>query len=608
MKRVWILLAFLLLPLFLLYSLSSFWARAQDNLELRVREPSPPLDLPAFTADQIIVKFKPDAPLPAIEELKKEHGAKEIYTSRFGAFLVLSLPEGSSVSEKAEIFTRNPLVEYAHPNFFVQASFVPNDTFYSYQWHFDDDHTNNPGGATTNPYGGANGGGIRMEQAWDISAGNASVKVAVLDTGVAYENFSDPNPAGCYDLFGNIKPCRPRIDTYYQASDLAGTSFTIIAGSDLVNSDSHPNDDEGHGTHVTGTVAQTTNNGHGVAGIAFSTTIMPIKVLDANGKGLLSGVADGVYLATNSGAKVISMSLGTSADATALRDAVNYAQTQGVTVVAACGNSNVANCDYPGRYSSTIGVGATRYDETRSYYSSYGDGLDLVAPGGDVYVDQNGDGYGDGVLQQTFGANTADFGYWFYQGTSMATPHVAAVSALILALQPSYSPAQVKNTLLATTEAKSPASEYGAGLLDAYAALTSVAPAVSINLTTDGTTPFGILPLGATQDTTASGINDVQTVQVTTGPANLSVKSTTFSDGTNVWTLGPTSGVNQVKWDFSKDGVSWTTFTSADSLFTLDTNIAQGASRNLYLRLAMPTDSSSNLEHAATVTIVATAP
>lgn len=132
--------------------------------------------------------------------------------------------------------------------------------------------------------------------------------------------------------------------------------------------------------------------------------------------------------------------------------------------------------------------------------------------------------------------------------------------------------------------------------------------AVAVSITTDGATPFGILALGAAKDTTSTGTNDVQTVQVTTGPAILSIKSTTFSDGTNTWTLGAGNGTNQVKWEFSKDTFAWTTFTTANTLFTLDNNVAQGTSRNLYLRLTMPTSTSSNNQHSATATIVATAP
>ena len=134
------------------------------------------------------------------------------------------------------------------------------------------------------------------------------------------------------------------------------------------------------------------------------------------------------------------------------------------------------------------------------------------------------------------------------------------------------------------------------------------AAAVAITLTTDGTTPFGIVALGATKDTTPTGTNDVQTVQVTTGPANLSVRSTAFSAGADIWALGATSGANQVKWEFSKDTTTWATFTTANTPFTFDNNVAQGTSRNLYLRLTMPSSTTSINQHSAVATIVATAP
>jgi len=127
---------------------------------------------------------------------------------------------------------------------------------------------------------------------------------------------------------------------------------------------------------------------------------------------------------------------------------------------------------------------------------------------------------------------------------------------------------------------------------------------VSITLTSDGSVDFGIVSLGNTVD---SG-GDIQTVQVTTGPANLDIKSTVFADNGNTWSLGPTNGANQVKWEFSQSGASWATFSSANTLFPFDTNVAQNDSRNLRLRLTMPTLSSSAGEHSATVTIVATTP
>ena len=281
---------------------------------------------------------------------------------------------------------------------------------------------------------------------------------------------------------------------YVRAPDLAGTSFwnnadevagdgldndgngfvDDLGGWDFINSDAHPNDDNAHGTHVTGTIAQTMNNGFGVAGVAFGTTVMPVKVLNAAGSGTSEGVAEGILYAVENGADVISLSLGGPA-AAVLESAVAYAYAHGVTVVAASGNNNAGSVSYPAAYDAyVIAVGATQYNEARAPYSNYGSSLDLVAPGGNTAVDQNGDGYADGVLQNTFGDTPVDWAYWFYQGTSMATPHVSGVAALLLVLDSTLTPDQVRYSLEYTAEDKGVLGRddvYGWGLIDAEAAL-----------------------------------------------------------------------------------------------------------------------------------------
>lgn len=289
---------------------------------------------------------------------------------------------------------------------------------------------------------------IDTSSVWDQSNGNG-VTVAVIDTGVAYENYG----------------------SYRQAPDLTETSFR--AGWDFVNGDSHPNDDHGHGTHVAGTIAQSTNNGTGVAGIAHGASIMPIKVLDSDGSGTDPGIADGIVWAVDHGAEVINLSLGGPDPSSVLESAVDYAHAHGVTVVAASGNDD-SDVGYPAAFENCIAVGAVRYDETRSYYSNYGPALDVVAPGGDTSEDQNNDGYADGVLQQTFDPNTGDytdFGYWFFQGTSMAAPHVSGVAALLIAQGSATAPDEVRAALESMAKDKGPAGwdeMYGHGLIRAF--------------------------------------------------------------------------------------------------------------------------------------------
>jgi uncharacterized repeat protein (TIGR02543 family) len=285
------------------------------------------------------------------------------------------------------------------------------------------------------------------------------------------------------------------------APDLTGTTF--VAGYDFINSDTHPNDDNSHGTHVTGTIAQTTNNGIGVAGVAFNTAIMPVKVLNKRGKGTDVALADGIVWAADHGADVISMSLGFDpslepSDLPTLTAAVEYAWGLGVVLVASSGNEGEAVVSLPAAYPEVIAVGAVQSGGERASYSQYGEALDFVAPGGDG-VDRDGDGYEDGVLQQTFNPTSklpSDFGYWFLSGTSMAAPHVSGVAALLIANgnadadgDGETSPDEIRTVLQATATdlgASGRDDLYGWGLIDASAALQSVQYSLTVNTVGSG--------------------------------------------------------------------------------------------------------------------------
>jgi serine protease len=378
-----------------------------------------------FVPDEVVVKYKNDS----------------------APFRVLKVPNGQVAAHVRALSARED-IEYVEPNYIAHALWAPNDIYYKLQWHLD-----NPA------YGG-----VEAEDAWQLigapdglpGPGQGAI-VAVVDTGIAYEDFSTGTKR------------------YYKAPDLAATCF--VPGYDYIENDNHPNDDNAHGTHVAGTIAQSTNNEIGVAGLAFKTCLMPVKVLAQNGSGSYTAVANGIRFAADHGADVINLSLGGPAS-TVLRDAVKYAYDAGVTVVAASGNESRRVVSYPAAYDSyVIAVGATRYNETRASYSNYGTSLDLVAPGGDLTRDDNHDGYRDGVLQQTFNPNTRDtsaFGYWFFNGTSMAAPHVAAVAALVIANRNATTPADVRTALQSTADdlgKRGRDDQFGYGIVNAVKAL-----------------------------------------------------------------------------------------------------------------------------------------
>jgi serine protease len=288
-------------------------------------------------------------------------------------------------------------------NFIAEAFATVDDPLYpGYQWHLP---------------------AIQSEAAWDLTPG-AGVIVAVNDSGL--------NPLGI-DGINCVEP-----------------------GYDFVNMDSDPFDGDGHGTHVSGTVAQASNNGVGVAGMAHGACVMPVKVLNDTGSGSFADIAEGIFFAVDNGASVINMSLGIAARYRVYNDpivdpALDYAYDNGVTVVCASGNDGSRrNVGYPASYVTTIAVGATDYANEVTSYSNKGTGLDIVAPGGDLGADLNGDGYGDGVLQETDLNDGEGFKYYFFDGTSMASPHVAAVAAMLYAYGTATTPDEVYEALTQT--------------------------------------------------------------------------------------------------------------------------------------------------------------
>jgi serine protease len=430
---------------FAVLALAAFVAaggRPQRGPHLEMRPPFvPPADAPEFAADHVIVKFERELGPVAIDAMFGPLGAHWLSAGVDHAFDLLSVPAGT-VQDWVALLSELPIVDYAEPDYVAWITSTPNDQyFFPYQWNFYDY------GTLSNGY--ASNFGVQGMTAWNTTTGAGAI-VAIVDTGVAYENYS----------------------TYSQAPDLAGATF--VFPNDYVNNDAHANDDNGHGTHVCGTVCQTTNNSIGVAGLAYSCQIMPVKVLDANGSGSYSAISNGIRWAADNGANVINMSLGGSSGSTTLKSAVDYAWGKNVVICAASGNSGRSTVAYPAKYANCIAVGATRFDGARCSYSQYGTDLDVVAPGGDANVDQNHDGFGDAIVQQTFSGNPNVFNYYGFTGTSMATPHVSAVAALVKSNKSGYTNAQVRAAIENTCKDLGKAgwdNKTGWGLVNAAAAI-----------------------------------------------------------------------------------------------------------------------------------------
>ncbi|MGB2695170.1 MAG: S8 family serine peptidase [Dehalococcoidia bacterium] len=409
---------------------------------------------PVAKPGELIVHFKPGATVARKRSILGGDGATIVRDLGLPDYSLVRVPPGREDDFARRLSAASDVLT-AEPNLMRWASLSPNDPAFPFQWHFNK---------------------IGLPNAWDKASG-VGVIVAVLDTGVAFETCS-------------MAVCGAN---YTQAPDFAGTTF--VSPRDEVNNDSHPNDRNGHGTHVTSTIAEATNNSLGGAGIAYNAQIMPVQILAANGNGTVADEIDGITWAINHGAKVINMSLGGSGGVVAEEAAIDNAVANGIVVAVAAGNGGEDGIgdpvlDCPACYPNSIAVGATRFDQARSPYSNYGDGLDghtldIMAPGGDVTVNQNGDAYGDGVLQQTFahacGSSTVDYSAFvlcFYQGTSMATPHVAGVAALVRSIDPTLTAAQVRTILTSTATDLGPPgydTDFGYGEVNAAAAVAVAA-------------------------------------------------------------------------------------------------------------------------------------
>ena len=456
-----------------------------------------------YAPGRLLVRFKDNVPEEKQKKMLKDWGftlEKEIKQIKVK---VVSVPEQAEEA-LAKALSKNPNIDWAEPDYIAEVLSIPNDTWFSKQW-----------------------GMVKTQtpEAWDITTGSSSINIAILDTGIDLDH-----------------------------SDLAGKIINSINFSSSTTTD----DIYGHGTHVSGIAAAITNNGIGVAGLGYDSTIMNVKVLADNGSGPFSVIASGIIWAADNGAEVINMSLGGTLGSLALEDAVNYAWNKGVVVVAAAGNNGSSVKMYPAAYENSIAVAATGQNDERMLWSSYGDWVDVAAPGGGIY--------------STIRGTTDAYGYM--SGTSMASPHVAGLAALVFTTVTDTNGNgllndEVRSQIEATCDDIG-VINIGSGRINAYKAVASI-----------GATP--------PPDTTPP------TVSITS-PLNNSTVSKTIPI-----ILSAYDNVDILKVEIYKDGVLFATDNASPYSFTWDTTKDTNGSHRLE---AKAYDTSNNTATSAvTVTV-----
>lgn len=440
-------------------------AAADPAIDSRpVASPSIASAPPAGASGRFVVKFKTGAAGTAHARAKAYGRAarasgvsvKELHATARGAAVVQAdgaLAAGGTARVLASLRSQSD-VEYAEPDTFVRPASTPNDPLYPQQWDLSEDT-----------------GGMRVPAAWDTTSGLGSV-VAVIDTGITPHS----------DL-ANVLPGYDFISDTTKSNDGDGRDGDATDAGDYCNGSSS----SWHGTHVAGTIGAAANNGIGIAGVAYSAKILPVRALGTCG-GYLSDIADAVVWAAGgtvtgvpanaNPARVINMSLGGSGQCGSyFQSALDYAAAQGVAVVAAAGNENSpASGSTPANCNNIITVGATGREGNKAYYSNYGPEVDVSAPGGDGST-----GRANTILSTWNNGTTAQGSetYGYMQGTSMAAPHVAGLAALMLSANPALTPAQVE-TILKETARPLPGTcstgGCGQGLVDAAAAVDAVLP------------------------------------------------------------------------------------------------------------------------------------
>ena len=403
-------------------------AGAQTFLKNVQQSRQPEFRAPGWVSDEVLVQFRDAKGKDGMARAAREEGSelREVVTT--DGLARVRITPGSDVPQSMRQWMRRSDVLYAAPNFQARGFFVPNDTTigtFDLAWNLR---------------------AIDAYSAWDVARGDPSVVLAIVDTGVAFEDHPIPP--------NELPFLWPGISTYRRSPELPGP---FLQGWDFVHDDAHPNDDNGHGTMVATLAAGLANNVAGSAGIAFGVTILPVKVIDYRADGTADDIVQGIRFAADHGADIMNLSLGfppltffeflglskqeVDDMFRPLREAIQYAQRRGVIIVAAAGNFEAPEVSLPAGYPGVIAVGATGFDDLPTSYTSFGKTLDLMAPGGD-FTELNHDHVQDAVFNLSIKPFRSDgslakpdsFGVFPFFGTSGASPQVAGTVALLASM------------------------------------------------------------------------------------------------------------------------------------------------------------------------------
>jgi len=393
-----------------------------------------------YIPGEIILKFEEDAPvhfsksfeqslitnIDSINVLNQKYNIlsseklyKEDTTAHLSKTYKIKIQNNADIKRAIKEYNNDPNIEYAEPNYIYSLQLIPNDDYFFNQWALNQN----------------NDCDIDAPEAWDIAQGNENIIVAVIDTGI---DLNHP------DLKANI-----------------------VQGKNCVNPLLPPKDEFGHGTHCAGIISAVTNNNEGIAGISWNCKIMPIKTyIDLLGGILIEAIATGIIWAVDNGADVISMSLGGTSPSRTVQDAIEYADSKGVVLVAAAGNDGNNRINYPAGHDSVISVVATDSFDKIADFSNYGDWVDIAAPGVGIYST---------LPTYHVRMNDNDYGYKqnydYCSGTSMACPYVAGLAALLLSKNPDLTPDMVKNIIYNTADEIETTKDIGRGRINAYEAI-----------------------------------------------------------------------------------------------------------------------------------------